>query len=119
MSDTEILLPHVKFHFNVNHPTLEESYVYGYECAKYDVPEKENPFAIGSKEYDHWSDGWWDSFYGDAPLFAIESEEAEHIPANDQTYHEIKDSFMLKLFEISGVIVISALVSYQLFELVA
>lgn len=117
MSDTE-LLPHVKLHFNVKHPTIEESYAYGYECAKYEVPENENPFVFGSKEHEQWSNGWWDGFYGDSPLFTLESKE-EISPANDNTYHEERDSFMLKLFEISGVIVISALVGYQIFELVA
>lgn len=118
MSDTE-LLPHVKLLFNVKHPTIEESYAYGYECAKYDVPEAENPFAYGSKEHEQWSNGWWDGFYGDEPLFSIDSKDNEVIPANDNSYHEEKDSFVLKLFEISGVIVISALVGYQLLELVA
>lgn len=118
MSDTE-LLPHVKLHFNVKHPTIEESYVYGYECAKYEVSESENPFIFGTKEHEQWSNGWWDGFYGEVPLFELEPKEEKIIPANDNNYHEHKDSFVLKLFEISGVIVISALVGYQLLELVA
>lgn len=118
MSDLE-LLPHVKLHFNVKHATLEESYVYGYECAKYEVTENENPFVLGTKEHEQWSNGWWDGFYGDAPLFDLELKEEELVPANDNTYHEHKDSFMLKIFEISGVLVISAIVGYQLLELVA
>lgn len=119
MSDTKVLLPHVKLHFNVEHPTLEESYLYGYECAKYDVTEDENPFVDGSKEHEQWADGWWAGFYGEEPIFALEPFEAELASANDHHYHEDKESFMLKFFEISGVIVISAIVGYQLFELVA
>ncbi len=119
MSDTKLLLPHVKLHFNVDHPTIEESYLYGYECAKYDVSEDDNPFAFGSKEHEQWSDGWWDSFYGDEPLFTTEASEPQTSSANDHIYVEGKESFILKFLEISGVIVISALVGYQLFELVA
>ena len=119
MSDIKLLLPHVKLHFNVEHPTLEESYLYGYECARYDVSEEENPFTEGSKEHEQWSDGWWASFYGESPLFADESLESELIPANDTHYQEDKGRFVIKFFEISGVLFISAIVGYQLFELVA
>lgn len=119
MSDSDLLLPHVKLHFNVKHPTIEEAYAYGYECAKYEVAESENPFVSGSREHEQWSNGWWDGFYEEAPLFRLDTIEQDVYPANDCTYHQDKDSFMFKLFEISGVLVISALVGYQLFELVA
>lgn len=118
MSDTKVLLPHIKLHFNVEHPTLEESYLYGYECATYDVSEEENPYIQGTKEHEQWSDGWWASFYGEDPLFTTSSIEPELTPANDNYYQDEKENYVLKFFEISGVLVISAIVGYQIFELV-
>lgn len=121
MSDTKVLLPHVKLQFNIEHPTLEESYLYGYECAKSEVYEDENPFAIGSKEYEHWADGWWAGFYNEEPLFKLDPVLEYDYSANDNHYHikDDKENSIVKFFEISGMIVISVLVSYQLFELVA
>ena len=69
-------------------------------------------------------DGWWAGFYNQEPIFAcpatfeqaaIESEQS----ANDHVYHEHIENFFIKFLEISGVLVISAMVGYQLIELVA
>lgn len=122
MTDTT-MLPHIKLRFNIDYPTLEESYIHGYEQAVAGINENENPFAAGSIENDHWAEGWWAGFYGDEPLFALPAVDldAEHLPANEHAYHdhETEESFFVKFLEISGVIAVSAFVGYQLLELVA
>ena len=124
MNDITALLPHVRLQFNIDHPSYEESYALGYECALAYAAEEDNPFPKGSQEADHWLEGWWDALAGDEPLFDISSLEHEAIKivketaANDQQYCQ-KHSFLSLVIEISGAIAASALVGYQLFELVA
>ena len=122
MSDSMLLLPHVTFRFNLEHPTFEESYVYGYECARADVSEDENPFAMGTKEREQWIAGWWAGFYDEQPAFVLPADQDAldcDGSANDQVYHDSRDSFLVKFLEISGVLVMSAIVGYRLIELVA
>jgi ribosome modulation factor len=124
MNDITMLLPHIKLRFNIEHPSIEECYMYGYECAIADVSEANNPYRIGTKEHDHWIDGWWAGTYGEEPLFTLNQEMEPMIAdnansANDHVYHESRDNFFIKLLEISGMIAVSALVGYQLIELVA
>jgi hypothetical protein len=124
MNDTTALLPHIKLRFNIDHPSYEESYAFGYESALAYAAEEDNPFPAGSQEAAHWLEGWWDALAGDEPLFDISaylSEEAaiaKEAAANDQQYCH-KHSFLSLVIEISGAIAASALVGYQLFELVA
>lgn len=124
MDDIMTLLPEVRLHFNIKHPTMEEAYWYGYECAHADIQEEDNPFAAGTTESDSWMEGWWAGFYNEEPLFACPmtfdngAVESDH-SANDHLYHEHIDNFFIKFLEISGVLVISAMVGYQLIELVA
>lgn len=123
MNDTTVLLPHIKLRFNIEHPTYEECYLFGYECAISDVSEEDNPYKKGSQEAEQWLEGWWAGFYGEAPLFDMNTFASEEIEinketaANDQYYQ--KTSFMTLVFEISGAIAASAIVGYQLLELVA
>lgn len=124
MNDTTALLPHIQLRFNIEHPSYEESYALGYEGALAYAAEEDNPFAKGSQEAQHWLEGWWDALSGDEPLFDISSltneddvVEAE-LAANDQQYCQ-KHSFLSLVIEISGAIAASAIVGYQLFELVA
>ncbi|KTC91885.1 hypothetical protein [Legionella cincinnatiensis] len=124
MNDITALLPHIKLRFNIEHPSYEDSYAFGYECALADVAEEDNPFHIGSQQADHWLEGWWDAMEGEQPLFELNSEAPEvlsvasEVAANDQVYCH-KHSFLSLVIEISGAIAASALVGYQLFELVA
>lgn len=123
MNDTTALLPYIKLRFNMEHPSYEECYIFGYECALSEVPEEDNPFRTGSQEAEQWMEGWWAGAYGEKPLFdAHELEEAMEInkekAANDQQYCH-KNSFLTLVFEISGAIAASAIVGYQLLELVA
>ncbi len=123
MNDTTALLPHIKLRFNIEHPSYEECYLFGYECASAEVAEEDNPFREGSQEAEQWLEGWWAGCYGEQPLFDLNdlaSDEIElnrELSANDQQYQ--KSSFMTLVFEISGAIAASAIVGYQLLELVA
>ncbi|BCA96738.1 transmission trait enhancer LetE [Legionella antarctica] len=127
MNDTTALLPHIKLRFNIDHPSYEECYLFGYECAILEVTEEDNPFREGSQEAEQWLEGWWAGAYGEKPLFDMSSLEEEElkevriekvIAANDQQYCQ-KNSFLSLVFEISGAIAASAIVGYQLLELVA
>ena len=122
MNDTTALLPHIKLRFNIEHPNYEECYLFGYECAVAEVVEEDNPFRAGSQEAEQWLEGWWAGFYGEEPLFIINSDAQEieisrEASANDNHYH--KSNFLTLVFEISGAIAASAIVGYQLLELVA
>lgn len=124
MNDITALLPDMKLQFNIDHPDYEECYLFGYECALADISEDHNPFSAGSRESEQWSEGWWAGFYGEEALFNKESifAEEESTPevvaaANDAFYQ--KSKFLTFVFEISGAIAASAIVGYQLFELVA
>lgn len=120
MNDTK-MLPDIKLRFNIEHPSLEEAYVFGYECARSELGENENPFPADSLESEHWSNGWWAGFYDEEPAFVLDGEYEvlkPALPVNDHDYHH-HDGFFMKLLEISGVLVVSAFVGYQLIELVA
>ena len=124
MNDITALLPDIKLRFNIDHPNYEECYIFGYECAVLEVAEEENPFREGSQEAEQWLEGWWAGAYGEKPLFDMSSLDQEEtqldqvIAANDQQYCH-KHSFLSLVFEISGAIAASAIVGYQILELVA
>ena len=77
MNELTDVVPHIKFRFHVEHPTLEECYSYGYECARADVAEEESPYGAGSHEHEQWLEGWWAGFYEDQPLFTFDAEHPE------------------------------------------
>jgi hypothetical protein len=124
MNDKTDLLPDIKLRFNIEHPSFEECYVYGYECALANLAEEENPFRAGSPEAEQWLDGWWAGTFGEEPLFNLSGEDelnaqmVQEDAANDQEY-SYKHGFFTLVFEISGAIAASAIVGYQLLELVA
>ncbi len=123
MNDTTALLPHIKLRFNIEHPSYEECYLFGYECALADVNEEENPFKDYSSEAEQWLEGWWAGIYGEKPLFDIAQIEEEiktpsEIATNDKEFVKTH-GFLSLVFEISGAIAASAIVGYQLLELVA
>lgn len=126
MKDTTELLPHIKLRFNIDHPSVEECYFDGYNCAKAEISEDDNPFAKGSLEYDQWQDGWWAGFYGEEPLFS-QTEESELVnaekAANDQAYpfisNLVNSHLLANILKITGAIAATAVVGYQVMELVA
>jgi len=121
MNDMTELLPHVKLRFNIEHPSIEECYVYGYECGKAEISEEENPYRAGSIENEHWLEGWWAGFYNDEPLFKLDDVEKieNDLAANDQLFSDSMKGFIIKVIEITCVIAVSAAVGYQMMELVA
>ncbi|MCH9717461.1 MAG: transmission trait enhancer LetE [Gammaproteobacteria bacterium] len=123
MNELTALLPHLKFHFHVDHPTLEECYAYGYECALADVQEDDNPYQVNSPEQEQWLEGWWAGFYNEQPLFSFdiepENNRAVLEPVNDASYHAEQSHYFLRVLEIAGVIAVSALLSYQVIDIVA
>ena len=122
MSDTAELLSVLKLQLNVKHPSVEDSYLYGYEAAIAGIEEQDNPFRENTCEYDHWSDGWWAGFYGEEPLFSQNESTLSNpkiVAANDQVYNDGIGHLLVKVLEITSVIGVAALVGYQMLELVA
>ena len=125
MNDMTALLPHIKLRFNIEHPSFEDCYAYGYECARADINEEANPYHLGSNESEQWLEGWWAGFYGEKPLYELayndNSQEVERLTlaSNDHIYHESIGCFFVKVMEITGMLAVSAVVGYQLIDLVA
>lgn len=119
------LLPHIKLRFNIEHPSFEECYAHGYECGLKDVSESENPFIEGTKESDQWLEGWWAGFYKEEPIYDlteyfIAPEDEYEVAANDEHYHGYtKSEFITRILEISSVIAVSAILGYQMIDMVA
>jgi len=130
MKDTTALLPDIKLRFNIKHPSLEDCYSFGYECALAEVGEEENPYSEASLEHEQWSEGWWAGFYGEKPLFeladAFSDEQVmakEPEAANDQAYHLVthlvSSRILARMLQITGALAATAVVGYQVLDLVA
>ena len=125
MDDIIAVLPHMKLRFNIDHPSSEECYVYGYECAQAEVSEEENPYPKDTLEYEQWLDGWWAGFYDEPPLFTLPEElnAKENEAANDKIYyfisHLVSSRLLASMLKITGALAATAIVGYQVFELVA
>lgn len=59
---------------DIKHPSLEECYQSGYKALSLD----DNPHKIGSANYCHWNNGYWDR------QFSLEDIGYQAIPANDE-----------------------------------
>lgn len=129
---TAKLLPYVKLMFEIDNPSLEECYQYGYQMAQDGADESENPFANhnANKENEYWLQGWWDSFYGIEPMFAIEptdiaqlsndsklAELASLVAANDVGFEVIKESKITTVAKLAAVVA-GAFLSYQVIDMV-
>ncbi|MDP3559932.1 MAG: transmission trait enhancer LetE [Legionellaceae bacterium] len=127
MNTTDRVIPDIILRFQIEHPTFEECYVFGYECASAEVAENEMPFAADSKEAEYWKEGWWAGFYGDTPLFDMDGVTPEQQVAlhqesaiNDTKYEQPeKPHFVEIFFKVTGALAATALIGYQLLELVA
>ena len=124
MNDMTALLPHIKLRFNIEHPSFEECYAYGYECALAEINEIANPYHMDSKESEQWLEGWWAGFYGEKPLYELADDVeplkiSQHEAANESVYSEAMICFFAKVMEITGMLAVSAIVGYQVIDLVA
>ncbi len=123
MNNMTALLPHIKLRFSIEHPSFEECYAFGYECAIAEISEAENPFLAGTKDSEQWLEGWWAGFYGEEPLYQFndltDAFATEPLAANDQVYFDNIESFFAKMMEISGILAVSAVVGFQIIDLVA
>ena len=124
MNDTTALLPDIKLRFNIEHPSFEECYAYGYECALAEVAEEANPYREDSKESEQWVEGWWAGFYGEKSLYELDDKEDQDqtdtiSAANDNTYHDHGLGLVIRVMEYTGLLAVSAAVGYQLLDLVA
>ena len=107
----------LRLKLHIQYPDLEECYVDGFACALAEIAEEANPYEEETIEHQHWQDGWWAGFYNEKPLFTLSGNHCDaEQPKPDE--HHIVD-FLVKFLEISGVIAVSALVSYQLWDMVA
>ncbi len=85
---TAELLPHVKFLFEIDNPSLEECYRHGFLMSQEGIDESENPFSErGLREAEFWSQGWWDALYDEKPMFSLEPTLSTHLYTNAQKIH--------------------------------
>jgi len=82
-------LGYAQLMFNVDVPDLEETYLDGYQSGKQEVSEDQNPYAMGTAEYEYWNEGWWDGFYQKEPLFDLAGQINEK--ATQETAKQIAD----------------------------
>lgn len=129
MKTTEDMLPYVRLRFNIENPSYEDCYLEGYDSSKSDIDESYNPYEAMSAEAEQWSQGWWDQFYGEEPLFqynTIQDSELETARAsNDASFYEdaktnisIRRSRMTLVAKVAAMVAASFL-SYQVIDLIA
>ncbi|NDC31752.1 MAG: transmission trait enhancer LetE [Bacteroidetes bacterium] len=107
----------LRLKLHIDYPDLEDCYVDGYACALAGIDEFSNPYANDSIEGEYWTEGWWAGFYSEKALFNLEGpviEKQQPKPEDHKVAHMI-----VRILEISGVIAVSALVGYQIWDLVA
>ena len=78
MNELNQLLSYLKLRVNIDYPTYEEIYLFGYDCAKAQLAEDENPYKEGSKQHAQWQEGWWAGFYQEKPLFNMDPDYPNH-----------------------------------------
>ena len=129
---TAELLPHVKFLFEIDNPSLEECYRHGFLMSNDGADESENPFeGRGKQESELWSQGWWDSFYGEEPMFALEPALAtslytnaqkihwsEEAAVNEEAFEPVKPSTITTVAKLAAAVA-GAFLSYQVIDLIA
>ena len=129
---TAKLLPYVKLMFEIDNPSLEDCYQYGYQMAQDGSEETENPFADhkSGQEDEYWLQGRWDSSYGLEPMFAIETIEqaisttdeklvelSNMDAANDSGFEVLRESKITTVAKLAAVVA-GAFLSYQVIDMV-
>ena len=112
-----LFLSNLKLKLHIEQPNYEDCYVDGYACSLVHLSEAINPFQSGTKEAMYWAEGWWNAFYGEKAFFNLDGVKIKESQPNPQE-HRVTD-FIMTFLEISGVLAVSTLVGYQLWELVA
>jgi hypothetical protein len=111
------ILADIRLKLQIENPDYEDCYVDGYACGLAELEEDTNPYAMDSIEGQYWSEGWWNAFYQEKPLFHL---QGANIPDAQPKPHEYRLSdYIVTFLEISGVIAVSTLLGYQIWELVA
>lgn len=128
MTDTNTMLPYVRLQFEIENPSLEECYAYGYQAAMAEQGEDINPYKEDTVEYQQWQEGWWAGFYGEQPLYPMnelfESQDdvviSDNKPAaNDKWFIPRSGSIMSRVARVTSAIAATAIVGYQVIDLVA
>ena len=108
------VLPYVRLKFNIDNIDLEDCYTEGFEFARNNRDESENPFLPDTREAEHWSLGWWDGFYAQQPAL-----KAREPAVNESHFSQETDPLIYRILKISGALFASAIIGYQIFDLVA
>ncbi len=120
-------MPDVKLRLHIDHPTYEETYSFGYECAKAGMTEEENPYTQGASAHDDWLEGWWAGVFEEEPLFELTETKTTwdtdapiviNLAANEETPVEY-GNIITNVLTIAGAITVTAVIGYQIMELVA
>lgn len=124
MTQLQDILPHVTLRFNIENADLEDCWVEGYQCASAEIDEEQNPFEADTAEYQQWNQGWWAGFYGEEPIYAVSTDTSfEELPvdaANEESWQKIQTkSWLGKVVKITGAIAATAVIGYQLVDMVA
>lgn len=77
----------VKLLLNIKHPSFEDCYLFGYECASKNLKESDNPFESTTRESEFWLEGWWDGIYGETPLFTHDLTDG----LTDDAVHDLSE----------------------------
>jgi hypothetical protein len=107
----------LKLKLHIEFPDLEDCYVDGYACALAGIHESTNPYQEDCIEGQYWSEGWWSGFYSEKALFNLDGAVIDKTQPKPEE-HKVAN-MIVRILEISGVIAVSALVGYQIWDLVA
>lgn len=127
------LLAYFRLKFAIEQPSFEECWLEGYYAAQENVQELDNPFKVGTTEFQAWVDGWWAGFYGEIPLFTLSGAakssskrlgETRYAPvaieAANQSHwtEERKKLWFKRALQITGIILVAA-AAYELASIAA
>lgn len=130
MNDISAVMPDVKLRLHIAYPSHEETYSFGYECAKAGMTEEENPYTKDSQLFEDWLEGWWAGFYEEEPLFELttplqtpelapsDSAAPSDSSANKEAHSEYAN-IITNVLTIAGAITVTAVIGYQILDLVA
>ena len=96
MNTEQQILSHLRLTLNVENPNFEECWAEGYLAAQGNQPEQTNPFDEGSSEGIQWSEGWWAGFYGEEPIYDIETLQLSTLPSGEAANEPVWSKLDLK-----------------------